>query len=157
MDFSEYIFYDSGKLRWKKKTGRSTQLGKEIGVNSGKGYLTFKFFGSRYKVHRVVWMMLKGPIPDGMEIDHINHVRDDNRIENLRLVSRIENMKNKSIYKSNSSGFCGVCCRSDGVYTAYINFNGENIFLGNFKEMDNAISARLAAEKLYGFHDNHGL
>ncbi|ATI17090.1 hypothetical protein [Escherichia phage IMM-001] len=157
MEFSDYIVYDNGKLRWKKKTGRSTQIGKEIGINSGSGYLTFKFYGKRYKVHRVVWMIMVGPIPDGMETDHINHVRDDNRIENLRLVSRIENMKNKSVYRSNSSGFCGVSVKSSGMYHAYIQFNGKQVNLGLFKEKQDAVTARLEAEMVYGFHDNHGL
>lgn len=98
-----------------------------------------------------------GPIPDGMETDHINHVRDDNRIENLRLVSRIENMKNKSVYRSNSSGFCGVSVKSSGMYHAYIQFNGKQVNLGLFKEKQDAVTARLEAERVYGFHDNHGL
>ena len=54
MDISDYIKYDNGVIRWKRKTARSTQIGKEIGVNNGKGYLTFKFNGRRLQVHRVI-------------------------------------------------------------------------------------------------------
>lgn len=157
MDISDYIKYDNGVIRWKRKTGRSTQIGKEIGVNNGKGYLTFKFNGRRLKVHRVIWELHNGKIPDGMEIDHINHKRDDNRIENLRIVSRDDNMRNKSIYKNSSSGYCGVCLRSSGKWFAYIQNKSKQVSLGQFDTIEEAVSARLEAERLYGFHDNHGL
>lgn len=43
--------------------------------------------------HRIVWETFNGEIPDGYEIDHINAVRDDNRLENLQLLTRLDNMR----------------------------------------------------------------
>lgn len=101
--------------------------------------------------------MHNGQIPDGMEIDHINHIRTDNRIENLRLVSRLTNMKNKSMYANNSSGVTGVRWDSRfGEWISRITTNGKIIYLGSFDNINDAITARNVAEAKIGFHDNHG-
>ena len=46
--------------------------------------------------HRIVWEQHNGPIPDGMTIDHINGNKKDNRIENLQMLSRKDNIKRSS-------------------------------------------------------------
>lgn len=60
------------------------------------------------KVHRVVWEAANGPIPDGMQIDHINGNSFDNRLENLRLVTNRENSCNRGMRGDNQSGVTGV-------------------------------------------------
>lgn len=66
--------------------------------DNGNGYLRVSLRkdgkGKKLYVHRIVWEAFVGPIPDGYELDHLNTVRDDNRLENLRCVTRKENMKN---------------------------------------------------------------
>lgn len=67
-------------------------------INSA-GYLTMSsspFHKRKEMSHRVVWMAFNGPIPKGMNIDHINRIKTDNRLENLRLVTVYKNMKNKT-------------------------------------------------------------
>ena len=71
------------------------------------GYILVGFMYKKYRAHRVAWAIHHGSWPDG-EIDHINGVRDDNRIENLRCVSRHENKKNTAIPSHNTSGVVGV-------------------------------------------------
>src|SRR5699024_11445694 len=56
-----------------------------------------------------IWEMHHGKIPEGMEIDHINGIRDDNRIDNLRLVTSRTNDTNRAKSKANTSGVVGVC------------------------------------------------
>ena len=68
-------------VRHKKYIYKHVQLGKD-GIKE------------TYKVHRLVWEAFNGEIPEGMEIDHINTIRDDNRLENLRCVTPKENRNN---------------------------------------------------------------
>src|SRR5699024_2308960 len=96
-------------------------------------------------------------IPNGMEVDHINHIRNDNRIENLRLVSRGDNMLNKSMYSNNKSGVTGVSWKSrNKTWVAQIQIGGKKKFLYEGRSLADAISARKLAESTNGFHENHG-
>lgn len=98
-----------------------------------------------------------GKIPEGMEIDHINHITDDNRIENLRLVTRKDNCKNVSMSKSNKSGVVGVSwCKRTCKWFASIRVDRKEKFLGRYDKIDDAAAARKAAELKYNFHKNHG-
>lgn len=63
-----------------------------------------------YKVHRLVWEVFVGPIPEGMHINHINEVKDDNRLDNLNLMTPTENNNwathNERMAMSNKNGKC---------------------------------------------------
>jgi hypothetical protein len=91
------------------------------------------------------------------QIDHINGNKKDNRLENLRAVSNRENLRNKKIYKNNTSGTIGVSFyKSKQGYQASIKINGKRKNLGVFKNKEEAIAARAAANIKYNFHENHG-
>lgn len=77
-------------------------------ANNNSGYIEVKRSGKMILLHRWLWKELVGDIPEGMEIDHINGVRTDNRIENLRLVTRKTNMQNQKQRSDNNSGVTGV-------------------------------------------------
>ena len=66
---------------------------------------------------RLAWQLVNGPIPDGLEIDHINRVRDDNRISNLRAVTRSLNRIN-TVHRGNRLGVLGVSMHKNGLYRA---------------------------------------
>lgn len=92
-----------------------------------------------------------------MQIDHINGIRSDNRICNLRLVDCKENAKNQRKNKRNKNAFGGVFFnKQKKKYVSRIKVNGKSIFLGYFNLIDDAIAARKEANKKYGFHENHG-
>jgi hypothetical protein len=111
--------------------------------------------GVDYKAHRLIWLMSYGVAPEF--IDHINGVRDDNRLENLRSVSWEENTKNAKRRADNVSGVTGVSFYSPkGTWRARINYKGRTVLLGYFKTPAEAVAARRAAEKIYGYHENHG-
>lgn len=95
MDYNELFEYREGSLYNKVRRGARAIIGQKVGTKHHTGYIAIIHKGKFKLGHRVIWEMLKGDIPDGLEIDHINRIRDDNRIENLRLVTRLENMHNK--------------------------------------------------------------
>lgn len=158
---------DTGLFTWKAKplsafktprassTWNTRFAGKPaMTVRDGNGYLKGRIDYIAYAAHRLAWRMMTGDIP--MQIDHINGVRDDNRLINLRSVSASENRKNMRISKYNRSGISGVTDHGDGRWSAKITINNQPIWLGLHKTKDEAIAARIAAERVSGFHPNHG-
>jgi len=126
---------------------RSTQ--KTCGWEVTNGYLRLSIDNKIYAVHRVIWLYSTGQFPE-FEIDHINHIKTDNRIENLREATRFENCRNRQIATNNRSGVTGVCWKSSANrWVAYINADAKRKTLGTFKNMNEAIAARKAAEIQY--------
>lgn len=80
---------------------RSNRAG-PLGCRNTKGYLVatihYGKFRRQIKIHRLVWIAAHGPIPDGSVIDHINRIKDDNRISNLRLACPVLNSRNRRSY-----------------------------------------------------------
>ncbi len=109
-----------------------------------------------YKAHRLAWLYEYGEFPK-YHIDHINHNRIDNRIANLREVSRIDNQRNQKKSATNKSGFTGVHWHKQAKkWLASITVNCKTIYLGLYEDKNEAICARLHANRLYKFHANHG-
>lgn len=156
MDWNKMFIYDSGLLRWRyARKGREARS--IAGSKTKQEYIRVKVFGKCYLAHRIIWEMHNGKIPEGIEIDHINHIRNDNRIENLRIVSRVENCRNMSKSKVNSSGVTGVCWSAkENKWHASIYNKGKNIHLGYFLNMDDTVRVREQAEVKLGYHENHG-
>jgi hypothetical protein len=121
------------------------------------GYLSGSILNQGYMAHRVAWALHYGRWPR-LEIDHINHVRSDNRISNLREVPPSVNSKNFPLNKLNTSGHSGVAWdKRHRRWKARIGFNMRRVNLGSFENKADAIAARKKAEVLYGYHPNHGL
>lgn len=120
------------------------------------GYKHGKIFGRGHLAHRVIWAMQTGKWPDD-QIDHINGIRHDNRLVNLRVVSNAENCRNQRLRCDNNSGAAGVNWNEPtGKWRARIHVAGKSIHLGLFIRRVDAITARASAEIVYGFHENHG-
>lgn len=113
------------------------------------GYRVGAIFYTNVYAHRVAFLLVEGRhIPDGLEIDHINGVRSDNRWVNLRAVPRITNTRNRS--RSNSRIYPGIIERN-GRFRASISVRGKPQYLGTFATAGEAIAARKAAEAEFGF------
>lgn len=130
----------------------SRYSGKEAFTCQDGGYKTGSINSSNYKAHRVIWKIVTGEDPD--QIDHEFGQRGDNRLERLADVSSSENAKNKKIPKNNKSGVIGVSLWKQGKYRYWAALVGGKTQY--FKEFDDAVAARRAAEIEHGFHQNHG-
>lgn len=124
---------------------------------SSHGYIRISINKKRYQAHRLAWLYVYGEFPKD-QIDHVNHIKTDNRIANLRCVSSQENNKNSSKRKDNTSGHVGVVWHKHlNKWQAQIKVNQKNIYLGLFEDLSEAIGARKQAEINYNFHNNHGV
>tara|TARA_R110000787_G_scaffold198918_2_gene309980 strand:+ start:662 stop:1153 length:492 start_codon:yes stop_codon:yes gene_type:complete len=145
---------DSGIFTRIVSTACNNKVGDVVG-SLDNGYLRVKVDGKNYRLHRLAFLYVTGEMPE--EVDHLNHVRSDNRWVNLREASDIENSRNKSISKSNTSGVIGVFWAKDrNRWRSQIMVDNKTIWLGQFAEFSDAVNARKNAEVLYGFHENHG-
>ena len=93
MDYSYYFNYVDGKLIWEIPTTPKHRhlIGTEVGTTDKDGYLRMTIKGERTNVHRVIWQMFNGEIPEGMEVHHINGNKKDNHIDNLALLTPKQN------------------------------------------------------------------
>lgn len=117
-----------------------------------RGYLKVRIGDKKYPVHRVVYKMFWNEEDVEKQIDHINGVRDDNRITNLRLVEQKENQRNSSLRRDNTTGIVGVYKTKYNTWLAYIS----NQTIGTFKTKAEAINARKKAEIKMGYTSRHG-
>ena len=89
------------------------------------------------------------PKKEGYDVDHINRDPRDNRISNLRYVTRSENIFNQRVAKDNKSGITGISWnKRDRKWEVYIAKDGKHLHLGKFNNIENAIVRRLAAEMI---------
>lgn len=137
------------------KAAQRVRVGDVAGCKTGKGYIKIMVYRKPYLAHRLAWLYVYGEWPE--QIDHINHITNDNRIINLRSVTNQENHKNRSMHKKNTSGITGVCRdKATEKWRAQICANGKVVYLGEFTNKSDAVKARKAAENKYGFHALHG-
>lgn len=136
--------------------------GKEVGgISETRGYksrsTTLRLSGGERisSVHRLVWMLFNGPIPEGMEIDHIDGNALNNKIENLRLVDHKQNVRNAALRKDNNSGRTGIT-KSGRKWKARGIYNKKYYNLGSYELYSDAVDARKKWEEDMGFHPNHG-
>lgn len=156
MNWHELFVYSNGSLYWKVSRG-CVKAGAIAGCLDNSGYLRVKCNKKMHLVHRIIYEMEIGPIPDGMQVDHIDHNRLNNYPSNFRLVTNAINCKNQIKRITNTSGVTGVYWHTrDKIWAAHINDNGKQIYLGKFNSKQEAITARKEAEKLLGYHINHG-
>ncbi|HFI6433393.1 TPA: HNH endonuclease signature motif containing protein [Escherichia coli] len=156
MNWHEWFCYNGINLIWKKSRGRM-KAGSIAGCPNDTGRIRVRLFGRWYKAHRIIWEMHNGPIPEGYEIDHLDHDPSNNRLNNFRLVLGKENAKNRPKNKNNTSGYIGVYWDKERKkWYSQIWVNYKCITLGRFDRMEDAIKARQEAEIKYGFHPNHG-
>ena len=147
---TEYFDHKDGHLYWKKvmHTNKQYLVGQEVGSIHKTGYRHVTWMGKIHKVHRLIFLLEHGYLPK--EIDHINGDRQDNRIENLREVSRSENQFNKAMCSNNTSGFRGVNWHKHSKsWVVRVCTKGKTKILGYFKDLELAGLVADEARNLY--------
>lgn len=120
-----------------------------VGDLNSAGYLSVWITPKRYQLHRVIWMWVHGVWPT-KPIDHLNHVRTDNRLSNLREASQLENTHNRTKSKRNWSGFIGVYWYArKHKWHAQITANRKRYHLGYFNTPELASAAYQAAKRIH--------
>jgi hypothetical protein len=126
--------------------------GNKAGCIDARGYVRIKLFGKMIAAHRMAWAFEFDCWPID-EIDHLNGVKSDNKISNLRCVSKSVNQRNKKLQANNKSGVPGVrfLQRSRGWEVRVC-----EMYVGHFASLDDAIMARKRAEKNMNFGPSNG-
>jgi hypothetical protein len=130
----ELFSYSNGKLIRKKNN-------KESGGLHGSGYRTIKVNNISYPAHRLIWIYHYGSIDENLQIDHINGIKDNNSIENLRLVTAQQNCYNRS--RLNAKGYSWN--KNDNKWISSIWLNNKLKYLGSFIDEEQARNAYVQA------------
>jgi len=143
--------YRDGNLYWKIVKTNSINIGQIAGTNHCEGYRQIKINGKIYKEHRLIWLYHYDVLPT-KQIDHINRIRNDNRIENLRLSTNSENCANRHKKNGLSSKYKGVYWfKENKKWQSTIKINNKTKYLGCFHEESAAAQAyNEAAIKHFG-------
>ena len=165
------VSYDpeTGLMTWLKKPSEEKDYArwnsryalKECGTVDDKGYrrILIRFVkGKTFKIrtHRLAWFIYYGKFPDG-ELDHINQNKTDNRIANLRDVTKNINQKNGTRKCNNTSGVPGVTWHKQRKkWCAQFGSNGKHFHIGLFDDLSEAELAVREARATHGFTENHG-
>lgn len=148
---------ETGVIKWRKRTNNYQRKNLVAGSTSGNGYAVIDIKGKKYGAHRIAMLLSYGFCDDELEVDHINHDRYDNRLVNLRFVTRSDNCRNQSRSSRNITGVTGVYYhKAARKYVAQIRIDRVTIYLGLFATIEEATEVRKAAEIKYKFNANHG-
>jgi hypothetical protein len=140
---------DTGVFRWRVFVGSKATAGSEAGRVDGHGYIRLSVDKVKdISAHRLAWFYVYGKWPD-MHIDHINGVKTDNRISNLREADRSINMQNqRKANRDNPTGMLGVSWREKYKhFRAVISIGKKQKHIGSFRTAEEAHAAYLAVKR----------
>lgn len=132
---------ETGIFRWVVSGKNTRGVGTVAGYIHPSGYQYIKIGQVRFSCQRLAWLFHTGSWPKE-NMDHINTIRSDNRIANLREASNSQNNFNSAMKPNNTTGFKGVSRSSrDGKYRAQIAAHGKRILIGVFDDAQSAAEA----------------
>ena len=144
---------DTGEFVWLQATSRRIRVGNIAGTTYEDGYRRIAIDGFGYRAHPLAWLYVYGKFPEE-QLDHINRIKSDNRLINLRLATNAENQQNHPVRRNNNSGIIGVhWYRRTGKWHAQISSGSRRIHIGYYDTIEEAATARAAAKaKYHTFH-----
>lgn len=156
-EYLQSIFdYKDGELYWKKKTSKESNIsiGDKAGSKNNHGYIQVYIKNKLYKVHRVIFLMHHGYLPT--YIDHINCIKNDNRIENLRPATKSQNAINTKTRKNNTSNAKNVYWhKASKKWFVQLTVNGKQKSFGYYHDFELAeLVAIEARDKYHGKFSN---
>lgn len=139
-----------GKLYWTKTISNRAIEGTEAGTIKQNGYVEIQYKKRRYYVHRLIWELYNGVIPDTHVIDHINRNPTDNRIENLRCVERTNNLHNASLSSRNKSKYLGISWdKRSNCWQAEFMYKKKRVYRHSFIDKEQAIQTLQKVKDMY--------
>lgn len=147
----------TGVFTWRKTASSRSPAGSKPVRKDQDGYLMVMLDGKNYRQHRLAWFYVHGLWPAN-QLDHINGVRDDNRIANLRECDEQNNNRNRSISRNNKSGASGVHFQQNKWMVRIRTDRNTRMFFGYFDDFELAeLVAAEAREKYHGNFAKHNL
>jgi len=147
----ENLQYDSltGIFTWLISSAKCIKVG-DIAGSLDKGYVKIQINKKIYFAHRLAWLYMTGEMPKDV-IDHINGIRNDNRICNLREATGQQNSHNQiKPFKNNTTGRLGVTFdKTTNKFLAQIRLNTKTKYIGRFSTLEEASAAYIAAKRKY--------
>jgi hypothetical protein len=146
----ELLHYDpeTGIFTNLTQRGKRIKIGGVAGCKHSLGYIHVTINSKIYKAHRLAWLYVNGKFPETC-LDHINEIKDDNRILNLRMATHQDNLHNiSSPHVDTTSGYLGVSWHKDRKkWQVRIMVNGRNKHLGYFNTAEESSAVYLAAKR----------
>ena len=139
---------ETGKFMWKVRVNSKVPSGANAGTPQNNGYILITIKTKKHLAHRLAWFFEHGEFPNG-NIDHINGVRTDNRIVNLRVVTTSENQHNQRKPRAGNPYLGVSAVKGTKYWQAHIAANGKQKNLGRFKTPEEARDVYIEAKKIW--------
>lgn len=140
--------YRDGALYWLKRVNSKVAAGSRAGTVNNLGYVVITIDGKKIHAHRLIWLWHGHPLP--VQLDHMNGIVGDNRVENLRAADYVTNACNSKVRSDNTSGVKGVSwCTTFNKWAVQIR-RGSVLISRKFKTLEEA--ANFAREKRAELH-----
>jgi hypothetical protein len=153
----EVVYYDphTGIFTWIKRVSNRISIGQVVGYKEKTGYIQIRILCGSYRAHRLAWLYVYGNLPKD-QIDHVNGIRTDNRICNLREATHQQNCQNlHKALPGSSSGLLGAWfAKRENKWTSQITLNGKRKWIGYYNTPEEAHEAYIQAKrKLHEYCD----
>lgn len=140
----------TGQFTWLVRTARRIHIGDSPNCKNRDGYIQVSIDNKRYLVHRLVWLYVYDEWPL-FQLDHVNGIRDDNRLCNLRSVTNSQNQQNRRGARCDSrTNVIGVTwVEKRQCWRAHLMLNRKYMLKSYHKKIEDAIASRRQAELKY--------